>query len=235
MTAATNPFAQSRLEQLAFRFPGGDDWDANFDRLVQLGMRASIIGRRGTGKSTLLRELHRRLNGKSLLVDVPRCRTWRESARDIITMTRDPDDRSVTRREQWRFVHERLRMLDGETLLLVDGIERLSWIDRMRLLHRRGGGEMVVTLHCRVISLPVWIATRPSAELLDDLLAELCSVDRQQRRRARELFARYRTNIRDVLRQMYDEYDTKVDAREGSRRHNVIAWDDASRSAQRTG
>lgn len=83
-------------------------------------------------------------------------------------MTRDPDDRSVARRQQRPCVRERLRILDDETLLLVDGIERLSWIDRMRLLHRRGGGGMVVTLHCRVISLPVWIATRPSAELLDD-------------------------------------------------------------------
>lgn len=206
MTAATNPFAQSRLEQLAFRFPDGDGWDANVERLMQLGMRASIVGRRGTGKSTLLRELYRRWSGDALLLDVPRCRTWPQFARDVITMTRDPDDRSVSRRQQRQYVRERLRMIDDATLLLVDGIERLRWIDRMWLLRRKRGTGMVVTLHRPAMALPVWIATQPTTQLLDELLAELVDGDRQLSRRANDLFARHGNNLRDVLRQMYDEH-----------------------------
>ena len=62
VTAANNPFSQQRLERLAYRFPNAQGWESNLASLSLMNHRASIVGARGTGKSTLLRELHLRLN-----------------------------------------------------------------------------------------------------------------------------------------------------------------------------
>ena len=207
ITAANNPFAQQRLEQLAYRFPDGLDWESNLSRLRFLNQRACIMGVRGTGKSTLLRELHHRLNSispsarpQSLLVDISR----RSS---IVNRC------GSTRREQLASLRFQLAEADSLTWILVDGIERLLRRDRWRLIRRWAKPEncagLVVTLHHHqpLLRLPQWISTQPTAELLAALLTELGVTDRYWHQRALRLWSTTcRRSIREVFRRLYDEY-----------------------------
>lgn len=233
--AGGNPFTQQRIERLAYRFPDGGDWASNLERLKKLNFRALIVGGHGTGKSTLIRELRSRLSGEK-----PMARPITEPLRAKNTVAQPIDDSirntilldvpRVTendqlplawlissRRAQRSSVANRLRELEPGTLLLVDGIERLAWLDRQRLVHwtaseSRVAGLIVIVHHRRNwLRLPTWIETRPSetllVELIDELLADqLQSVRSRIHHRARVLFQRYRHSIRAVLRQLYDEW-----------------------------
>ncbi len=207
ITAANNPFTQQRLEQLAYRFPDGLDWESNLTRLHFLNRRACVVGARGTGKSTLLRELHRRLNPiapcvspQSLLLEIPR----RSSIADRC---------GTTRTGQLAYLHAQLSEANPQTWILVDGLERLSWPDRWRLTRRWTGpaicAGLVVALHRHqpLLRLPQWIHTQPTAELLAALLSELGVTDRHWHQRAQQLWGTScRHSIRDVVRRLYDEY-----------------------------
>lgn len=228
-----NPFAQQRLERLSYRFPDGGDWDSNLSRLAELNFRAVIVGGYGTGKSTLVRELQHRLAGvttdrpiteplqctnpvsqtqsglimNSMLLGVPRVGS---------PFSRDRSG-GVPRRQQLAIVAAQLQALNSGTLLLVDGVERLTIFDRLRLVHHtaaasRVAGLIVIVHHSRHwLRLPTWIETQPSASLLSDLIKELLS-DRNEmeqsriQRRGAELLMQNRNNIRATLRQLYDEW-----------------------------
>lgn len=235
--AATNPFAQQRLERLLFRFPDNRAWDAHLNALHRVGYRAAIVGPRGSGKSTLLREMHRRLSTS--------CETKSETddggfARDAIsepltatlplssvhglqTLLIDIPPRrflhedfglSDCQRRQW--LQARFARVTPQTILLIDGIERLPWSQRFRLLHstaRQGRcGGLVVTLHrpCRWTRLPVWVHTRPTLELLEIILKELGITGSLPPDFARQLFEKHAGNLREVLREMFDRSSSRV-------------------------
>lgn len=207
ITAANNPFAQQRLEQLAYRFPDGLDWQSNLSRLRLLNQRACIVGVRGTGKSTLLRELHHRLSSdaphshpQSLLIDIAR--------RSSIA-----DRRGWSRKEQIATVRSQLSQADSQTWILVDGLERLLWRDAWCLIRCWAApancAGLVVTLHRQhpLLRLPLWIRTQPTAELLEALLTELGVRECHWHQRARQLWSTdCRRSIREVFRCLYDEY-----------------------------
>ncbi len=207
ITAANNPFAQQRLEQLAYRFPDGLDWESNLSRLRLLNQRVGIVGVRGTGKSTLLRELQLRLNSDSphspphsLLVDIAR--------RSSIV-----DRCGCTRREQITSLRTQLSEAEPQTWILVDGLERLAWRDACCLTRRWASpancAGLVVTLHRHqpLFGLPQWVRTQPTAELLAELLTELGVNEDYWHQRARQLWSTTcRRSIREVFRCLYDEY-----------------------------
>jgi hypothetical protein len=238
-TAAKNPFSQQRIERLSYRFPDGKDWASNLSRLKQLNFRALVVGGYGTGKSTLIRELQSRFSTQepairpiteplmsvnlsdgsiddsirsTILLDVPRLASQETSGSSIIAGSRS---------QQRAIITEQLAELDSGTLLLVDGIERLTWLDRQRLICRtaapsRVAGVVMIVHHRNIcLRLPTWIETRPSellvCELLEELLNEQPVTDRDTlNQRAIELFRRHRFNIRATLRQLFDEWPSVV-------------------------
>lgn len=232
-----NSFAQHRLEQLLFRFPDCRSWDAHLQGLQQLGYRATIVGPRGSGKSTLLRELHCRLSTscdsaaecdktvpgakaiseplaamhfadglhglQTLLIDVPPLRC---SAGDF----------GLTYHQRRQWLQTRLARVTPNTVLLVDGLERLPWPQRLWLTSWAGRPKrcagLVATLHGPRIwaRLPIWIRTLPTIELLEKLLTDLGRADTGTQLLADQLFKKYRGNLREVLREMYDRQTTGV-------------------------
>jgi hypothetical protein len=87
----------------------------------------------------------------------------------------------------------------GEKVVLVDGFEQLSWLERRRLLQR--APRLVVTSH-GPCSLPTLLETRTSPELLRSLVHELQpGISAQSLDRA---FFRHNGNLRLVFRELYD-------------------------------
>lgn len=207
ITAANNPFAQQRLEQLAYRFPDGLDWQSNLSRLRLLNQRACVVGVRGTGKSTLLRELHNRLNS-----DAARSRPA-SLLIDIVHRSSIADRCGWSRKEQLAIVQSQLSQADSQTWVLVDGLERLLWRDARCLVRRWAGptncAGLVVTVHRHhpLLRLPLWIRTQPTTELLEALLNELGVSECHWHQRARQLWSTAcRRSIREAFRCLYDEY-----------------------------
>lgn len=194
--ARDNPFASHRVESLKYRYPGFDFDDA-IARLEQMQWRAAILGPHGTGKTTLLLELFRHLQNST---------NDRSNASRIWFI---PVDRS-TRNQQWL---ELLKECTPQQILLVDGIERLSWSKRFRLL---GLGpswirqsslprSIVVTTH-RPVGLPVWLHTTSNSATMQELLLELYpTAPPETIDQASKLFIARRGNIRDVFWRLYDE------------------------------
>lgn len=230
-----NPFSQQRIERLAYQFPDGGDWASNLQRLKQMKFRASVVGDFGTGKSTLVRELRVRLSSEGLVTRPitepvqPKSianRSIDESIRNVLLLNVPRVDRGCTesscyrvtsRRQQRSSVAQRLSEMDAHTLLLVDGIERLTWFDRQWLVQKTASSSrvagLIVIVHHRSnwLRLPVWIETRPTEDLLIELINDLV-VDQSEKDRARiyqrgcELFKQHRHNIRATLRQLFDEW-----------------------------
>ncbi len=233
--ARDNPFSQQRIERLAYRFPDGGDWASNLQRFRQMNFRASVVGDFGTGKSTLVRELKMRLSGEDLAVRPitepvqPKSianRSVDESIRNVLLLDVPRVDRGCTetscygvtsRRQQRSSIAQQLRELDAHTLLLVDGIERMTWFDRLWLVHKTASpsqvaGLIVIVHHRRNwLRLPVWIETQPTEDLLIELINEILADQRETdlariHQRSCELFKQHRPNIRATLRQLFDEW-----------------------------
>ena len=232
-----NPFSQQRIERLSYRFPDGGDWASNLQRLKQLNFRALVVGGHGTGKSTLIRELQLRLSGEELAVrpiteplqiKTTARRTFDESIDSVLLLDVPRIDRRCStpsryrvrsRRQQRSLLADQLRDLDSGTLLLVDGIERLTWLERQWLVHRTASEHqaagLIAIVHHRLnlLRLPVWIETAPTQDLLVDLVDDLLAEQPESmclpiQHRARILFQQHRRNIRDTLRQLFDEWSS---------------------------
>jgi hypothetical protein len=161
--AHENPFRSERIDALAFR-PQGDDWPAIMARARAFDFRCAIVGPHGSGKTTMLEELKRRLETEGLRAP-------------LFRLSRPPEETAARRdiRSMWEALSGRRSFDDtgGRTVVLLDGAEqlgRLAW----RLLQwrlRRSAG-LIVTTH-RPGRLPTLHRTRTSPKLLMDLLAEL--------------------------------------------------------------
>ncbi len=194
--ARDNPFASHRVESLKYRYPGFDFDDA-VARLEEMQWRAAILGPHGTGKTTLLLELYRYFQNST------------DERSNSSRLWFVPLDRTV-RNQQWL---ELLEECSPQQILLVDGIERLSWSKRLQLL---GLGptwirqsslprSIVVTTH-RSVGLPVWLHTTANPATMEELLLELHpTASPETIDQARELFIARRGNIRDVFWKLYDD------------------------------
>ncbi len=188
-----NPFRVERLESLAFR-PQGTTWSALLVRLDELCFRAAIVGADGSGKTTLIEELARRL---PLLGFRPMPFAFRpDSSRDAVHAT-----------------IARARAAGPADVLLVDGADHLPRLDWWRLRHaaRRARG-LVATSH-RARLLPTLIESRTSVTLLAELVRELAPEHSQSLDlRLPEVLARHRGNIRTSLLELFDEVarDTRL-------------------------
>lgn len=182
--AKDNPFCVQRVTTLPYQFQSGD-WESNLQQLADLEYRAAIVGPQGSGKSTLLRDLANELTDRGFGVD-------------YVFLPHDKAQHSQ--------ILCAIRSFNASSILLLDGVERLSVGNRF-LLYRRTS-RLVVTVHSRQIlppfRLPVWIQTRPTSATIDSLLEELGMHDPSTVAQAHQLFQAHSGNVRNVMRDLYD-------------------------------
>jgi hypothetical protein len=185
--ARDNPFATHRVRRVRYRLQG-QTWAGLLDRLGQLDYRAAIVGPKGAGKTTLLEDLAPRLAA--------------------IGFTPQPLRLDAEhRRFAAPFERAFFARLDPRDCILLDGAEQMSWWRWRRFCQRsRKGGGLIITSH-RPGLLPTWLDCRPTPELLDEVLLELLGAAAAAwQGLARQLFHRHCGNLREVLRDLYDEF-----------------------------
>ena len=179
--ARDNPFATGRVERLLAFDPGlvGTTWEAIEARWRELGHRACVVGHHGSGKTTFLDAIGRRMARERRVV------------------------RLFFNRSHSRLDEADRRRLDplGNAVLLVDGDGHLPARER-RELHR--AAEDAAGLICarhRRLGLPVLLRLRADLELARRLAARL--VDHEPPALARRL-RRCRHNLRELWMECYD-------------------------------
>ena len=190
-TPRTNPFRIQRTDALLFRLQDMT-WEQLLARLESLHFRGAIVGAKGRGKSTLVRDLDARLQAEG----------WRINRLRLDTSQRDFST------EQWRSFPR----LDHRDLILLDGAEQLNhWRWYLFLRQARRAGGLIVTSH-RVGLLPTLYQCDSSPQLLQELIAEISEdskdVLKLEESRARELLSRHGGNVREAFRELYDYYAT---------------------------
>ena len=181
---ADNPFSSHRIDRLSYRPPGWT-WEELGERLDALGGRAAVVGPEGVGKTTLLEELSRRLDGDVVLVTL-----------------------SGPRRHPWRAIHKRLPDTVGPRhTVLVDAAGRLGAAGRLMLRRRARHARRLVTTRHRSGRLPTLVDCRTSPELLADLVRELTPEHADRLGPVlEELFRRHDGNFRLCFRELYDTF-----------------------------
>jgi hypothetical protein len=179
MRPKDNPFASHRVESIEFCFLNGSR-EQLIASVERPGFRGAIVGPKGHGKTTLLGELECSLRKLGYTV----------------RLLRFSENRSCSPIPPAR---------PGEMILL-DGAEQLQSLEwlafRWRMRHARA---LVITTHCKG-RLPTLYRCETTPELLVLLTARLLGdtrrgVDDQD---LFELFEKYRGDIREVLRELYD-------------------------------
>jgi hypothetical protein len=181
---ADNPFASHRIEGLAYRFDG-PGLDNLCRRLEDLGGWAAIVGRQGSGKTTLMEELASALPGEIVWV-------WLRGGC----------------RRPWHQARAQLpKPVTADHTVLIDGAEQLGPLGWRRFVFAtRDAGRLVTTLH-RPGVLPTLIECRTDRALLRDLVSELAPVEATQLDSdLDDLFRRHNGNIRLCLRDLYDTF-----------------------------
>lgn len=181
---ADNPFASHRIDALPFR-AHGTSLQELAGRLEALGGRAQIVGPEGCGKTTLLEQLARRIEGEIVLM-VPS----------------DPG------RNGWRSIEERLPPRIGPRhTILVDAAGCLGPAHRLRLGRRtRNAGRLVLTRH-RPGRLPILHHCRTTPTLLTELVHELAPEHAPYLEPGlADLFERHHGNLRLCFRELYDRF-----------------------------
>lgn len=182
--ACDNPFRVDRLHQLKFRPAGAVE--AVLCAFARTSQRGAIVGPHGTGKTTLLEEI----------------RTQLLSQQQPVTLLRLSASRRATAPAE---VAEWLRKTTADHVLLLDGAEQLSawqWFKFSRAA--RGFAGVLITTH-RPGRLPMLFRTFPSQAVLGDLIRELVP-EIADRHSAEQLLQKHRGNLRDALRQLYDDW-----------------------------
>ncbi len=185
VTARHNPFATDRLDTVPFRFSLGD-WEENLQRLAKLNYRAAIVGQRGSGKSTLLRELVKQL----------------PKVGQPVSYLNLPLEKTA----HGKLLAAGLASAFRGAVLLVDGMERLSLVNRFRIMRETKYLPGLVATQHRTGRLPTWIHCQTSVTLLREILQDLQLSQPEIIAAGEQAFLRARGNLRDTLRELYDLY-----------------------------
>lgn len=187
----SNPFRAARLRPgtIDYLFPDGCSAPQLLDKLTELGGWAQIIGPHGSGKSTLLHALCARLASQgqqAQLVELRNAQRWLPCG--------------------WRSP----LAPDPDAVVMVDGYEQLTRAARLWLkLHCwRHGWRLIVTSH-DAVGLPTLYETRVDGALAAAVVRAL-SGDHNPRHdlpRLEALLARHHGNLRELLFDLYDQYE----------------------------
>ena len=158
-------------------------WDELLARLESMHCRAAIVGADGTGKTTLIEDIARRLTEQGL------------SCRSIFVTMDIPAPPGQIK-----------KILEGVpfNVLLIDGadhLKRFVWHRIKRKINRRNMG-LVITSH-KPHMLPTLIECSTTPKLLEEIVAEL-SRQTANTEPIENLYRKHRGNIRNALRELYD-------------------------------
>jgi hypothetical protein len=184
--AKDNPFAVSRIEALGY-IPFSLSWEALMRRLRELDYTAAIVGTHGSGKTTLMKELEKKLQIHGIQTKT-------------IFISNDVD-------LPWRIIQDKAASVPAGGVLFFDGACHLSrW--RWRQLRRQAQRQkisIVVTSHYEGL-LPTLVCCQPRPETLAGLVKQLLGdLHTDEQAECVKLFQMHRGNIRDCLRQLYDD------------------------------
>lgn len=190
----TNPFATcwTRPGALPFQFAAGASAQQLMERLAAANWRGEIVGPHGSGKSTLLATLHPLLEA---------------AGRDVAILTL----RAGQRRLPASVV--RTTLAAPRPLLIIDGYEQLTWLNRRRLQWRcrRASAGLVVTSHLPT-GLPTLYCTSPSREMAEQLVSALtqCRPSPVATEDITASLAIHGSNLREFLFALYDRHEALV-------------------------
>ena len=194
MLARANPFRTERLHALDFRFPD-EGMDELLKRFVANGLVGAIVGKEGSGKTTLCEQFGERLTGQGYVVRQ-------------LKLTR----------EQPRFdsrVFKRFcEGLGARDVVMFDGAELLSWVGWYSFRwHVRHAAGLLITSH-HAGRLPTLYEATTSIGLLYRLTYQLIGIETiRLTPLLKALYFHHQGNIREAFRTMYDlfgSYDRAV-------------------------
>ena len=188
-TPRNNPFRIQCTDALPFHLQD-TTWEQLLARLQTLHYRGAIIGAKGRGKSTLLRDLGARLH----------LRDWQ------INQLRLGSSQRNFSSEQWRS----FPLLSHRDLILLDGAEQLHpWRWSLFIRQTRRAGGIIVTTH-RAGLLPTLYECDSSPQLLQELVAEIGAASENDLNLnescAGVLLSSHDGNVREAFRELYDYY-----------------------------
>lgn len=201
-----NPFSTARVRPGALPFLGQPTvLEEALQRLQAAGWRGQIVGPHGSGKSTLARALLK--SGKLQLVRLNSIiirRHNRSPWPGRISVDLDRMDNSL----QWRPPANR-------RLVLIDGVERLSFLHRWLLIHhcRRNRIGLILTSHRRLAGLPVVATMKPTPEILHRIVDHVLSNSNTDntwipdRGSIESVFFQHRGDLRESLMTLYDRFE----------------------------
>jgi hypothetical protein len=182
MKARDNPLATHRVLAIRYR-PLNMTWEQILNRLRQMNYRGAIVGPKGTGKTTLIEDLSAHLVARGL---APRPLRLSKDHRIIAPSALA----NLTRRD----------------IVLLDGAEQLNPLRWFWFQWKtRTGGGLIITTHRRG-RLPPLLHTTTTPRLLTEIAGELLSDRTPRCERIDELFIRHQGNIREALRELYDDF-----------------------------
>jgi hypothetical protein len=176
MRASQNPFRTQRLHGLSYLLHECS-WDQLLQRCAVAEFRGAIVGRHGSGKTTLMSDLARRL---------------RDAGETVTELFTNADTR-LTLPSGWDTA-------DVRSIVIADGYDSLHPIHRFRMLRKYR--RLIITAHARC-ALPTLYTCEARPEVLAWVATELTGTVMPVEA-AEGLLAMYEFNMRDAIRHLYD-------------------------------
>jgi energy-coupling factor transporter ATP-binding protein EcfA2 len=187
MLARLNPFNTSKIRLIPYQWREATPSQLLFS-LEQNRFRGSILGPHGSGKSTLLQTLRSLLEKKGF-------KTVQ------IFLNRDSSIHTLELFRHVIFAHR------TSSVLFIDGADLLSWPQWMMVRWFAFSlSGVIVTSHEQPL-LPVIWRCRPERGLAQDIVRFLSGTTVPEVA-IQQLFLKHSGNMREILRELYDEYSS---------------------------
>lgn len=198
----SNPFATRFIKPGAvpYLFPAGESAEGLIERLRAANWQGEIVAPHGSGKSTLLAALELPLQSAGLTLIRVTLRAG-ESALPA----------ELNNWQEWT----------GNTLIIVDGYEQLSWWSRNKLAYRcrqRGAG-LLVTSHAAT-GLPRLLEIQNNLATAEQVVRQLGVSDEiMPRELIEQAYHACDGNLREMLFRLYDVYERMRSVEFGVRKY----------------
>lgn len=185
MRAKDNPYRVEKVDSLPYVF-ADQDLACFYEHVKTHGYRGAIVGPHGSGKTTLLADLMQEF----------------ERFEIRYTHSRLRDDGYFENRQR---LQKWIRSAPQESVLILDSAGLLKWW-QWRSLQRKSQEfrGFLITSHVRG-RLTTLIECHPKFETLKILIDRLDVVPKPSEKILKSLFTKHHGNIRDCLRELYDQ------------------------------